>query len=56
MRTSRRPALVLVANPAANRADQERRRSNAAVPHPSRKIRRQTSRHAARAAAIRDQH
>lgn len=42
------------ANPALVKADQERRRSNAARPVPSRKAHRQTSRADSQRAAVRD--
>jgi hypothetical protein len=41
-------------NPVAMQADLERRRSNAARPIPSRKVRRQMSRGASKRAAVRD--
>jgi len=44
--------LMPGANPELNRADQERRRSNAARPIPSRKMRKQGSRRGAKQAAI----
>lgn len=42
-------------NPEMMKADLERRRSNAARPEPSRKVRRQMSRDASVRAAVRDQ-